>query len=319
MEAVYGPAAKTRFAPSLRDNLAVLRHLMLARTPDLWHFFFAPNPRSSVAGQVARAIRKVPSVHTVCSAPAEAVPVRHLLFADLTVALSRFTHERFVAEGVSEASIRLIPPSVPPLSEPTPSRRTALRLKHALPADAPIWIYPGDLEFGNGAEVAIRGFAAWNRREAVLLMACRRKTARADQTRRRLLALCKQWGIETRVRWLGDTPSIHELLALSDFVVMVNDTAYAKMDYPLVALEAMCMARPLLVGSGSPSAELAEDGAAVAVDADGEALAAVIENLSADRKVRAELGSRARALATSRFSPAEVAGAYERLYEELHA
>ena len=77
-------------------------------------------------------------------------------------------------------------------------------------------------------------------------------------------------------------PHIHELLALSDFVVMVNRTAYAKMDYPLVALESMCLARPVLVGKGTPSAELAEGGGAVAVETSGEALAEAIESLSAD-------------------------------------
>ena len=120
------------------------------------------------------------------------------------------------------------------------------------------------------------------------------------------------------MRWVGETREIHELLALSDFVVMVNETAYAKMDYPLVALEAMSLARPVLVGTGTPSEELAEEGGAVAVETGGEALATAIENLSADRSGLAKLGAKARALATSRFSPQEVAGAYELLYEEIH-
>ena len=122
------------------------------------------------------AVRRVPSVHTVCSVPAEGVDVRKLLFADATVALSRFAYERFVAEGVSAGALRLIPPSVPPLAERTSLERTELRKKHALPEAATIWIYPGDLEFGGGAEIAVEGFAAWNRSDSMLLMACRRKT-----------------------------------------------------------------------------------------------------------------------------------------------
>jgi glycosyltransferase involved in cell wall biosynthesis len=116
------------------------------------------------------------------------------------------------------------------------------------------------LEFGGGAEITLQAFAAWNRPEAVLLMACRRKTPQADEALTRLVAHAKRWGIESQVRWVGETRDIHELLALSDFVVMVNRSAYAKMDYPLVALESMCLARPVLVGTGTPPAELAEDG-----------------------------------------------------------
>ncbi|MFA9470061.1 MAG: glycosyltransferase family 4 protein [Deltaproteobacteria bacterium] len=318
VEAVYGAASEGGFAPSIRENLGVFRHLLLGRSVDLWHFFFAPNPKSSAAGRLAGAIRRVPSVHTVCSVPADTISVRRLLFADATVALSRSAYERFRQEGVSESALRVIPPSVPPLAEPTSDERRELRKKHDLPADAPIWIYPGDLEFGGGAEIALQGFAAWNRREATLLMACRRKTPQADEALARLRTQAKRWGIEPQVRWVGETRDIHELLALSDFVVMVNRTAYAKMDYPLVALESMCLGRPVLVGTGTPSAELAEDGGAVAVETNAEALAEAIEGLSADQAASAELRRQARELATSRFSPRAVAAAYELLYEEIH-
>ena len=318
VEAVYGTASSSGFAPSARENLGVLRHLLLGRSPDLWHFFFAPNPRSSAAGRLASAIRNVPSVHTVCSVPAEGVDVSKLLFADATVALSRSAYERFRQGGVSERALRVIPPSVPPLAEPTPSERAQLRKKHGLPEAANIWIYPGDLEFGGGAEIALQGFAASNRSDSMLLMACRRKTPRADDALSRLKAKAKHWGIDARLLWLGETEHIHELLAASDFVIMVNPAAYAKMDYPLVALESMCLARPVLVGKGTPSAELAEGGGAVAVETNGDALAEAIERLSADEASIHEVGRKARALATSKFSPEVVAEAYEVLYEEIH-
>ena len=176
VELVYGPSSAGGFAPSVRENLGVLRHLLLGHSTDLWHFFFAPNPNSSAAGRFATAIRRVPSVHTVCSMPGEGVATKRLLFADATVALSRVAYERFRQDGVSESALRLIPPSVPPLAEPTSLERTELRKKHELPDAVPVWIYPGDLEFGGGAEIALGGFAAWNRSDAVLLMACRRNT-----------------------------------------------------------------------------------------------------------------------------------------------
>jgi len=319
IEPVYGAASAGGFTPSVRENLGVLRHLLAGRSTDLWHFFFAPNAKSSAASRLASAIRRVPSVHTVCSVPGEEVAARRLLFADATVALSRSAYERFRQEGVSERALRLIPPSVPPLAQPTALERAGLRKKHELADAAPVWIYPGDLEFGGGAEIALQGFAAWNRSDAVLLMACRRKTPQADEALSRLRGQARRWGIEAQVRWVGETRHIHELLGLSDFVVMVNRTAYAKMDYPLVALESMCLARPVLVGQGTPSAELAEGGGAVAVETDGEALAEAIERLSADKASSAEIGQKARALATSKFSPQEVAAAYELLYEEIHA
>jgi glycosyltransferase involved in cell wall biosynthesis len=319
VEVVYGPASSRSFAPSLQENLHVLGHLLLSHSGDLWHFFFAPNRKSSAASRFARAVRRVPSIHTVCSVPAENVPVKNLLFADATVVLSKLSFERFRHEGADGGALRWIPPCVAPLDEPSPLDRARLRQKHGLPEAAAIWIYPGDLEFGGGAQIALEGFAAWNRSAAMLLMACRRKTPRADQELTRLRAQATRWGIERRVRWLGETEHIRELLALSDFVVMVNRAAYAKMDYPLSALEAMCLGRPVLVARGSPAAELAEDEGVVAVEGSGEALAQAVERLSADQARCEAIGRRARSLATSRFSPSEVAAAYESLYEEVRA
>ena len=318
VEAVYRAASDGGFSPSLQDNLAVFRRLLLGGSVDLWHFFFAPNPKSSAAGRFAGAVRRRPSVHTVCSVPTEGINVAKVLFADVTVVLSRFAHARFREEGIAESALRVIPPCVPALDEPTSAERIELRERHQIPQSAAVWIYPGDLEFGGGAEIALEAFAATNRSDALLLMACRRKTPRADEALARLLEQVKRWGIEERVRWVGETRQIHQLLALSDFILMVNRSAYAKMDYPLVALESMCLGRPVLVGEGTPAMELADDGGALGVKTSGEAVAAAVERLSADREAYEELGKRARALATTKLSPQEVAGAYELLYEELH-
>ncbi len=317
MARVYPTGARAVFAPGLRNNLPVFRHLLFGAKADLWHFFFAPNARSCAAARLATAVRRVPSVHTICSLPADGVRLRGLLFADITVALSKFAHARFTDAGADPETLRLIPPCVPALARPDPGAREELRRKHRLESSQAVWIYPGDIEHGGGALVALQAFAAWNRVDSTLLMACRNKTPRAAAARVQLIERAKAWGIDARVRWIGETPFLHELLAASDFVVLPNRSPFAKMDYPLVALEAMCLGRPVLVGSGTPAAELAEDGGAVAVEPEGDALADAIEGLSTDRQALDDLQRRARALVVRRFSPRVVADAYERLYTEL--
>lgn len=315
---VYGNARSAPFAPTLGSNLRVFGHLIGSSPADVWHFFFAPNRPSSTAARLAKAVRGVPTVQTVCSMPSEGVRLEKLLFADLTVLLSRSSYDRFRAAVGPQESLRLIPPSVPPLNEPGPEDRARLRVRHALPASAAICIYPGDLELGGGADVTLRGFAGWNRSDALLLMACRNKTTRAPEAQARLQAQARRLSIEHQVRWVGETSAIHELLALSDLVMLPNPSAYAKMDYPLAALEAMCMARPVIVASGTPAAELSDEGGAVAVEPSGDALAEVIERLADDEDARLALGRRAREITLRRFSPVGVAAAYEGLYEELH-
>lgn len=311
---------KTRaFAPSLEENLDVLCYLLLERRADLWHFFFAPSRKASAAARFARTVRRMPTVHTVCSLPPDRADPTKLVFADRTVVLSRFAWDRFVDAGVHPSRLVWIPPCVPALASPSRAERSSLRRQHRLPESAAVWIYPGDLEHGGGAELAIDGFASWGREDAVLLMASRDKTKRAAAERAQLVELTIRRGIERRVRWVGETPHIHALLAASDFVVLLNRSPYAKMDYPLAALEAMCMERPVFVGGGTPAAELAEEGGAVAVDANAEALAHAVEAFASDEQAGEALCHRARELVLDRFTPEKVAAAYERIYEELDA
>ncbi len=114
-----------RHSPSLMRRsarLGIFQQLLIGRSPDVWHFFFAPNPKTSSAARFACAVRRVPSVHTVCSLPAEAVSARKVLFADLTVAIvGDIAHSRVarsVVQGLhtlGTGEIRLIsPPALAP-------------------------------------------------------------------------------------------------------------------------------------------------------------------------------------------------------------
>src|SRR5262245_21761377 len=56
IEPIYG-AVTTKFSPALRDNARVLARLLAARPRECWHFFFAPNPKTSSVARVAARLR----------------------------------------------------------------------------------------------------------------------------------------------------------------------------------------------------------------------------------------------------------------------
>lgn len=315
---VYREDANGGFSLSFGSRFDVFRHLLRGPRADIWHFFFAPNRKSAAASRFARAARRVPCIQTMCSLPAEDDSLEKLLFADVTVALSDEGFARLAATRVGAEAIRQIPPSVPPLQEPDANTRVTLRKEHRLPVEGVIWIYPGDLEHGDGARIALDAFASSGRSDEILLIACRDKTPRAGDIRAELTGRARTLRLSERVRWMDETPFIHELLALSDFVVLPAKTSFAKMDYPLVALEAMCMARPVLVSSATPARELGAQGAAWSVEPSAEALADAVSSLRADDQARRALGARARRLVLDQLSPACAASAYEKLYDEIH-
>jgi glycosyltransferase involved in cell wall biosynthesis len=305
------------FAPALADQARVFGHLAVARGHQLWHFFFAPNPKSCFAGRAATRLRNMRSVHTISSAPRDAQAIVRLLFADINVVLSDHTEQRLGNAGLAAERMVRIPPAIEPLTPVDDARRRALRSELALPLDAPIVLYPGDLEFGEGGPLMIEAQRQLKKRGVVLVMACRAKTARAREVETALRERATQYALNDSTFWLGETPRIHDLLACADVVALPSADLYAKMDYPLVLLEAMSLERPVLVASGGAAEELCDDDAAVAVTPHADAVAHEITRLLDDAHARALLGQRARAAVLERFTYHAMARAYEGVYDRL--
>jgi phosphatidylinositol alpha-1,6-mannosyltransferase len=316
-ERVVYPETSGGFAPALVDQARVFAHLLTSRDHALWHFFFAPNPKSCAAGRASTRMRGMRSVHTVSSAPRDPSAIAPQLFADVHAVLSEHTYARLREAGVAEERLVRIPPAIAALDVMDDAARKAARQALALPADAPLVLYPGDLEFGEGGQVMIEAQRVLAARGVVLVMACRAKTKAAKDAESSLRARADALGLTASIHWLGETPHIHKLLAAADVVCLPSTDLYAKMDYPLVLLEAMSLERPVLVAQGSAAQEIAHGEAAMVEEARGDAVAARIERCLADTEAMRALGARARAAVTERYSLAVMARAYESVYDRL--
>jgi len=260
------------------------------------------------------AARRPRTVQTICSAPHEREDAS-VLFCDKNVVLSRRTEARLVSLRVDSSRIHRIAPCVAQPAPPASSQRAAVRERLGLPIEAFVVTFPGDLEFGRGGVIAAEAVSTLGE-DSVLALACRAKTPRARMAATEVQELVKQLGTSQRTHWFGETPSIAALLWVSDVVVLPTDTLYAKMDYPLVLLEAMGMERPVVVCEGTSAEELGEHGAVV-VPPSAEALAAVLLELRDDEAKRRELGATGARAVADVFSPRAMAAAYESLYDEL--
>jgi glycosyltransferase involved in cell wall biosynthesis len=314
IDAVY--PAGGQFSLGLAEQGRVALRLLVGSRADLWHFFFAPNPKSSAVARLTSGVRRVRTVQTVCSVPRDDVALDRVLFADRVVVLSSHTETRFRDAGIAKERVVRIPPAVPRLELRSSEERDATRRAFGLPVDAPVVVYPGDLEFGGGARLTLETHATLPA-DAHLVLACRAKTERARGIELELRARAAALGLAERVTFAGETRQIYDLLATADVVALPSEVAYAKMDYPLVLLEAMMLGRPVIVCSGTPAAELATGGGARAVAPAVDALGGELSRLLTDADARRALGERARAVALTEHDQAAMASAYERVYDSL--
>jgi phosphatidylinositol alpha-1,6-mannosyltransferase len=301
------------FTPALADNARAALSVLGSRE-ELWHFVFAPNPRTGLVARALRSLRRVPVVQTLASAPRHFSGLRQLLFGDELVVQSRATEERLVqaasAEGLQLPPISVIPPPVPPLSPPSLELRARARAELGVGPDEPLLLYPGDLEVSSGAEMTRRLVAPLIERfpHAIVVFAYRQKTpAAAERAAALQVALAGQ-----RVRFSDRVTNMHALLAESAIVLFPVDDLWGKVDQPIVLLEALALGTPCLVLDQGPLRDVV--GAMKVATLDEHVWLESIARLLDDGELRARVIGEGVRAAESVYASRVVARAYEGVY-----
>jgi glycosyltransferase involved in cell wall biosynthesis len=184
-----------------------------------------------------------------------------------------------------------------------------------LPDDAPVFVYPGDLEMSSGAENVARAVEPLCRAlpNAIVIFACRAKTPRAPEVQaaleRRLPA--------QNVRFAGGSYDLPAMLLASRAVFFPVDDLYGKVDLPISLLEAMQLGVPIIAPDAGPLADLFAVERAPLGDTD--ALVAAALRLVRDEGHRRHVIERQRAEVKERYAAARVAAAYEAVYDRVLA
>jgi phosphatidylinositol alpha-1,6-mannosyltransferase len=307
-----------RFAPGLSANLRVLGALVRARGFDAWNFVFAPNVASSTAARPAimagraRGVRLV--VQTIASRPRSFRGVSSLLFGDVVVALSEWTRARLLAVGVDGKRLVVIPPCARAPRTPTSEERAAIRTKLGV-GDAPLVVYPGDLEVSTGAITTASAVGPLLAKipEARVVFACRKKTESAEAREGALQVSLARQGLGHAVCFAGELPDLAPLLAEASAIAFPVDDLYGKVDIPLVVLEALALGVPLVLARGGPLESVTSARFVEAAEPDD--LSGALVELVGDAAARRAQAERGAALYRERFHPSKVAAQYESLYD----
>lgn len=320
-DAIYESASS--YAPSFMNNLRAARHLATGPKPDLWHFVFAPNLKSSSMGRFLKSLRRVPVVQTVASRPRHFDEGSRLLFGDVVVAQSRDTRDRLSQaweRGHAKMSspgraprIEVIPPPVGVVRVPTMEDTMAIRKALDIGPNTPILLYPGDLEVSHGARIVKAAAVVTMQRHptAVVVFAYRDKTPSTAQIAAELMRDLNP----ARVRFVRETPDILALVRTSAALLFPVDDLYGKVDIPIILLEAMALSTPIVTYRQGPLADL--EGVEIVSAGDPLALADTAVALIDDHGRRNRCIEKQRQTVERNHDAARVTAAYEDLYDAL--
>ncbi|MDF3065222.1 MAG: hypothetical protein K0R38_823 [Polyangiaceae bacterium] len=310
--AIYGGSGG--FAPALADNARAALALLVGPRDDVWHFVFAPNPRTGQVARVLKRARRVPIVQTVASPPRRFAGVSRLIFGDELVVQSRATEASLVAaakaESVTLPTITVIPPPVATLVPPSEDAVRRARAELGVREGAPIVLYPGDLEVSSGAEISRSLVGPLTERfpDAVVVFAYRNKTPQAASRAAELKELLK----DKHVRITDRVSNMHALLAASRIVIFPVDDLWGKVDQPIVLLEALALGVPCAVLDRGPLRDVV--GAVKVASVDTRVWLEAITRLLADGAARRTAEAEGRDAASRVYASGVVARAYEAIY-----
>ncbi len=312
---VYGGSGK--FSPGLRQNIDAASFLLLRSRADLWHFVFAPNPKSSQVGHLLKKLRRIPTVQTIASPPRDFESPGKLLFGDIVVAQSEWTRRMFLASleaaGV-DRRIEVIFPPAPEVELPPLERQRAERARLGISDDAPLFLYPGDLEVSDGAAHVVD----WAREivarvpNARIVVAYRDKTPRVEE----FATALREHENAQLVTFERNAADIHALVASSAAVLFPVDDLYGKVDLPIVLLEALRFGTAVIALDEGPLSSLR---GALLLPMEASDWLASIERVAHDSEFRAELTARGKRALEQHFEPEMIARSYGVLYDELLA
>ncbi len=312
--AVFG-ASEAGHALSGAAGLRLVAHLLTAPLPPVLHWVFTPSARSaSLPSFIARARRRA-AVWTIPSRPAPGFRFGALAGIAHFFVFSAGTRAALVEAGAPADRIEVIAPWLREVEAPSPERVARARALFGLPGR--VTLFAGDLGEGRGADELLEAFAEVRTPDDRLLVAARPKGQGARAARRRFVERVRELGVGAQVRVEGAVSDMAALLAASDVVALPAQRLDAKVDVPLVLLEALALGRPVLVAEGSSAAVLAERGAALAAPATPEGIGAALRQLWSSPEVRHDLAERGLALVRSEHAPWRLAQHHRALYQSL--
>ena len=296
---------------------------------DTYHFYFTPTKATSYILRVITRKVGVRMVQTIASLPTSEVSdreIKHLIFSNTIVVMSRWTEQRLRSAGVSSV-IRIPPPVDIQRFSPYAISNSKYRLKQE--PTRKLVLYPG--EYSRHSSIPILSNAIFHvcRDSSHVDFVVTSRINKKRRTRRLLISelaakelflrFLRENNLTDRVLLMEKVEDMPALINTCDLVVYPAKKMDGKFDIPMVLAECLAMGKPLIVSDIPLLSEIVEDdiGILTSADDDGSELAEMILSLLGDTARLSQMSETARKLAIARFDARIVARRYEDIYSQL--
>ncbi|MEI7621578.1 MAG: glycosyltransferase family 4 protein [Candidatus Moraniibacteriota bacterium] len=305
----------------LDQQARLLKLIPLIKNFDLVHFMLTPNKLNALGFKLFLTRPSVKTVQTVATLREDLFAdkdFKKILFADLIVTYSDYAKNKLTKLGLKNV-MRVYPGINLQNYCPAPKNLHAMEMFGIAQTDFVI-SYPGEYtRLGATDDIASMLPKLFEKiPNAKFIFANRLKNEKDALKKAQVVETLKKAGVLDKVVFtdtFGEMPKIYNL---SDVVIFPARDMKGKFDVPLVVIEAMACAKPVIISNLPILQEFSSNKNAVMIDPtkENELLEAILDLFENPKKC-AKIGETAKQYATANFGIREVAKQYEQAYHHL--
>ncbi len=320
LRATPNPAIQARSVLGLVPDVRRLRRVIAERGIDVVQVHGATNPHGAIAARLQGQVAVVWQLFDT-RAPMAARRLARPVVLRLADVVTAWGEALIVAhpgvERLGDRMITVFPPVDARQFAPDLERRARGRIALGVPDDAPLIGTVGVLNPQKGHQYLVRGAALLHRRHPDLFIRVLGASSPVHAGyERRIRAEASELGLarDGHLTFADPGTSVAELIQALDIFVMTSVPRSEGM--PTVILEAMAAEKPVVATRVGAVEELVEHGVTgiLVKPQDEKAMAAAIERLLSDDRLRAEMGAAGRRHALARFDLGRLADLHAKAY-----
>jgi len=309
--------------PNLRLNqqAKLLKLIPLIGKFDIAHFMLTPNKLNAFGFKTFLTRRQTKSVQTVATLREDLFSdkdFKKIIFADLVITYSDYAKNKLTKLGFKNVQ-RIYPGIDVQLYSPATKNLSTLAL-FKIKQDDFVISYQGEYTRLGATDTIVASLPQLFKEipNAKFIFANRIKNEKDAVKKAQVIETLKKNGIIEKVVFTDTFSDMPKIYNLSDVVIFPAQNMYGKFDVPLVVIEAMACAKPVVISNLPILQEFSSNKNSISIDPTSQTqLVKAIVDLSQDKEKCTKLGKAARQYVTENFDINSVAKQYERAYRDL--
>ncbi len=305
----------------LAQQARLLKLVPLIGKFDLAHFMLTPNKLNALGFKLFLSRLNTKTVQTVATLREDLFSdkdFKKIIFADLIITYSDYAKKKLTKLGFKNVA-RIYPGIDLELFSPAPKNLATMAFFNIQQNDF-IVSYQGEYTRLGATDTIVESLPALFAKipNAKFIFANRVKNEKDAIKKAEVIETLKKHGIIDKVIFTDTFSDMPKIYNLSDVVIFPAQNMHGKFDVPLVVIEAMACAKPVIISNLPILQEFSSSENSIAIDPTSQTqLVQAIVDLFENQAKCAKLGKVARQYVSKNFDIKAVAKQYEKAYQDL--